>query len=232
MYEPVVSVNQNAAMVGCQRNATRALVGCGIAAGPLFLSIFVMQIAVRPEFSFTRSEPSVLSIGPLGWIQIANFIVAGLLIFAGALGMRRVLRPSQGGFWGPLLLAVFGIGQVGVGIFVVDPIRSAATMTFHGTMHIVIGSISFVTLMAACFVFVRAFLSQKQKMWAMFCAVTGLTFLAAFLGAASVSPGTTSIQLFLNVIFVDEWIWVSSISTQILGSVSKAGDSLSRPQHW
>lgn len=221
MYQRVVNVNRNAGIIRSEVIATRALLGCGVAAGPLFLLTFVIQILVHPEFRFTRSEPSVLSIGPLGWIQIANSIVGGLLVIGGALGIRRVLRPSKGGFWGPLLLEAFGIGQVGVGIFVVDPIRSPANMTFHGTMHIVFGSISFVALMAACFVFVRTFISQKQKAWAIFCTMIGLMFLAGFLSAASVSQGTTGIQLFLNVIFVVEWIWVSSISTQILGNVSK-----------
>lgn len=221
MYKRVVNANRNAGITSSQVTATRALLGSGVAAGPLFLLTFVIQILVRPEFRFTRSEPSVLSIGPLGWIQIANSIVGGVLVMAGALGIRRVLRASQGGFWGPVLLEVFGIGQVGIGIFVVDPIRSPANMTFHGTMHIVFGGISFVALMAACFVFVRTFISRKQKAWAIFCMMIGLLFLAAFFSAASVRQGPTSIQLFLNVIFVVEWIWVSSISTQILGSVSK-----------
>ena len=136
--------------------------------------------------------------------------------------MRRVLRQSKGGFWGPLFLVIFGIGQVGVGIFVVDPIRSPAAATLHGTMHLVFGGIGFVALMASCFVYVRTFISQKLKAWAILCAMTGLTFLAAFLSAASVHPGATSIQFFLNMIFVLEWVWVSSISARILRNVPKS----------
>ena len=86
MYKRVVSVNRNAGIISPEVTATRALLGCGVAAGPLFLMTFLMQILVRPGFRFTRSEPSVLSIGPLGWIQIANSIVGGLLVIAGALG--------------------------------------------------------------------------------------------------------------------------------------------------
>jgi hypothetical protein len=73
MYKRVVNVNRNAGIISYEVTATRALLGCGVAAGPLFLLTFVIQILVRPEFRFTRSEPSVLSIGPLGWIQIGDF---------------------------------------------------------------------------------------------------------------------------------------------------------------
>jgi hypothetical protein len=191
--------------------ATTTLLRCGVAAGPLFLLILAIQILVRPEFLFTRTEPSLLSIGPLGWIQIGNFALGGLLVIAGARGIGRVLRRSQAGFWGPLLLQVFGICELGVGIFVVDPARSGS-MSFHGTLHIVFGSIGFLALMTACFVFVRVFLLQKQKTWAIFCGMVGLLFLAAFLSAARIGQDTSSIQLFLNLIFSLEWIWVSSIS--------------------
>jgi hypothetical protein len=227
MHKTVVTANRNAGIINSQLAATRALLGCGVAAGLLSLLIFSTQILIRPEFRFARTEPSLLSLGHLGWIQIANSILGGLLVIAGALGMRRVLRGSKGGFWGPLFLVIFGIGQIGVGIFVVDPIRSPAAATLHGTMHLVFGGIGFVALMASCFVYLRTFISQKLKVWAILCAITGLMFLAAFLSAAS-HPDATSIQFFLNLTFVLEWVWVSSISARILRNVPKSRAGVSR----
>jgi hypothetical protein len=93
-------------------------------------------------------------------------------------------------------------------------------MTFHGTMHLIFGAVSFGGLMAACFVFVRTFNSLGQKPWAIFSAMTGLLFLAAFFSAADASEGATSIQLFLNLVFVLAWAWISLISKQLLGIVS------------
>jgi hypothetical protein len=200
--------------------AARTLLSCGVASGPIFLAIFFIQMSVHPEFHFARSEPSLLSIGSLGWMQIANSVIGGLLVIAGALGMRRVLRLSKGRFWGPFLLGMFGVGQVGVGVFVADPVRSATSLTFHGTMHLIFGGVGFGALMAACFVFVRTFISLGQKPWAIFSAMTGLLFLAAFFSAANASQGATSIQFFLNLIFVLAWAWISSISKQLLGIVS------------
>ena len=199
-----------------QGRGTRTLLYCGVVAGPLFLLIFAIQVFARSEFQFTHSEPSMLSLGPWGWVQIANFVIGGLLIVAGALGVRRVLRTIKGGFWGSLLFGIFGICQIGVGAFVTDPIRSPTRMTFHGTMHLVFGGTGFTALMAACFVFVRTFASLRQMPWAVFCAITGLLFLAAFLSAANASQSAMSIQFFLNLIFVLAWVWVSSVSYQLM----------------
>ena len=199
-----------------QGRGTRTLLFCGVVAGPFFLLIFAIQVFARSEFQFTRSEPSMLSLGPWGWVQIANFVIGGLLIVAGALGVGKVLRTSKGRFWGSLLLGVFGFCQIGVGVFVTDPIRSPTSMTFHGTMHLVFGGAGFTALMAACFVFVRTFVSLRQTPWAVFCAITGLLFLAAFLSAAKASQNPSSIQFFLNLIFVLAWVWVSSVSYQLM----------------
>lgn len=62
--------------------------------------------------------------------------------------------------------------------------------------------------------------SSGAGLWATFCAMTGLIFLVAFLSAATVNQGGTNVQYFLNLIFFLEWIWVSSISAQVLRIVS------------
>jgi hypothetical protein len=46
---------------------------------------------IRPGFDFVRSEPSLLSVGSFGWIQIVKSVIAGLLVIAGAAGILRVL---------------------------------------------------------------------------------------------------------------------------------------------
>jgi hypothetical protein len=41
-----------------------------------------------------------MSLGNLGWIQIANFMVTGLLVIVSAIGMRRVGSVTQRGIRG------------------------------------------------------------------------------------------------------------------------------------
>ena len=130
---------------------------------------------------------------------------------------RRALHSTGGWFWGPLALGLFGIGQVGVGVFVVDLSGSPMSPTIHGTMHIFSGTLGFVALMTATFVFAGIFLPANAGDGLFGVLLTGLLFLAGFLSAARATPtGTTSIQLFLNLLFLLEWIWVSSIYAQVL----------------
>jgi len=101
--------------------STRALLLCGVAAGPLFAVSATIQVLTREGFDLRRNAASVLSNGDLGWIQVATFVVTGLLFAGAAVGMRRVLHPGRGGTWGPLLVGAVGVGMIAAGVFVADP---------------------------------------------------------------------------------------------------------------
>ena len=128
---------------GTSREA-RALLACGVAAGPLFVLVALAQAVLRAGFDPNDHPVSLLSLGDLGWIQITNFIVAGLLFVACALGMRRALHPGRAGTWGPWLVGAFGVSLVLGGVFVADPALgfppgtpegTADDMTWHGVLH-------------------------------------------------------------------------------------------------
>jgi hypothetical membrane protein len=93
----------------------------GVIAGPLYLVVGLLQALTRPGFDLTRQDLSLLANGPLGWIQSAHFIVTGLLVVAGALGIRRTLQRRPGGTALPLLLGLYGLGLIGAGLFRADP---------------------------------------------------------------------------------------------------------------
>src|SRR5712692_8815139 len=99
----------------------KALLACGLAAGPFYFAVSLAQAWTRPGFDLTRHPLSLLSTGDLGWIQITNFIVSGVLVVAGSVGMRRALRTGRASTWGPLLVGLFGVGLIGAGIFAPDP---------------------------------------------------------------------------------------------------------------
>jgi hypothetical protein len=54
------------------------LLVCGVALGPLFYVVVVLQILTRTGFDIRRHPLSLLSLGDAGWIQIANFILTDL----------------------------------------------------------------------------------------------------------------------------------------------------------
>src|SRR5262249_4090281 len=102
-------------------NLNKLLLACGVVAGSLFMVVALVQSFTRPGFDLRRHAISMLSLGDLGWIQVTDFVVSGLLFLMFAVGVRRVLHPGRAGTWGPLLLCSFGAGLVIAGIFSTDP---------------------------------------------------------------------------------------------------------------
>jgi Protein of unknown function (DUF998) len=209
---------------------TRALLACGVVAGPIYIVVGAIQAATRAGFDITRHDISLLSNGDVGWIQITNFVLTGLLTIAGAAGMRRVLRGSRGGTWGPLLVGVYGLGLIGAGIFTADPAlgfppgtpADAHTISGHGLMHFVSGGIGFLALIAACCVFARRFASLGQRGWSAYSLATGVIFFAAFVGIAVGSNGSgaalTAVILAFTVAVVLAWAWISAMAVRLWGA--------------
>ena len=102
-------------------SSTRLLLVAGVVAGPIFVLTAGIQALTREGFTLAHQPLSMLSLGDLGWIQITNFVLAGLLSLAFAAGVKRRLTSGPGHVWAPLLFAVFGIGLLIGGAFVPDP---------------------------------------------------------------------------------------------------------------
>jgi Protein of unknown function (DUF998) len=117
------SRRNEAAQAAALSPLTRALLVGGVIAGPPYIVLGVLQVLIRPGFDITRHDLSLMSNGSLGWIQIGNFIVTGLLTIGAALGMRQAMPAGRGRRrdWGPLLVAVYGLGLIGAGFFSADP---------------------------------------------------------------------------------------------------------------
>ena len=166
--------------------STRALLTCGMIAGPLYVAVVVLQMLTREGFDIGRHPASLLSNGALGWIQIANFAVSGLLFVAFAIGLRRL---PDAGRWGPLLVGVFGAGMVLAAVFSADPVDGfppgtplgpPTTISGPGLVHFFVGMIVFLAQIAACFVFARRFAAGGERGWALFSVLTGAYFLVAY----------------------------------------------------
>jgi hypothetical membrane protein len=133
---------------------TRTLLVCGVIGGPLFVLVFLIEGATRTHYNPLQQPVSDLAIGEFGWMQVANFVIAGLLFLAFAIGLRRELLPL-GGVWGPVVLGLFALGLIGAGIFTGDR---------HPLLHNLCGIPVFFGLPIACFIFARLFL-RLRKTW-------------------------------------------------------------------
>ncbi len=203
---------------------TRSLLGYGVLAGPFYLVVGLAQALTREGYDISRHDLSLLANGPLGWIQIVNLVLSGLMTVAAGVGMRRALRVLGGGrgaVWGPRLVAGYGLGLVGAGIFVADPMYGfplgtpdgpTVTTTIGGVGHIVFGALGFGCLVAACLVFARRFASERRTGLAWFSRATGVLFLAAFVGIASgaVNPAVV-LGFWAAVVLAWTWLAVTSI---------------------
>jgi hypothetical protein len=201
---------------------TRNLLACGVAAGPVYVVVSLAQAFTRDGFDPVRHAWSLLSNGELGWIQITNLVLTGLLTVALAVGLRRVLRPGSGGTWAPRLIGAYGVSLIAAGAFVADPAlgfppgtpAGAADVTWHGTLHFVAGAIGFACLIAACFVIARRFAAEGRRGWAVASRATGVLFAAAFVGIGSGSS-SPMINLAFVAAVVIAWAWVSALSAHL-----------------
>jgi hypothetical protein len=184
-------------------------IACGIVAGPLYLAVGYAQAFTREGFDLARHPFSMLSLGSLGWIQIANFVVSGALFVIAATGMAKHTK------WGARLIGLMGVGMILGGVFVADaglgfpagaPDGPPATFSWHGAAHAGAFGIAMIGWIGACFVFAR-----RLGGWlAVLSALTGVLLMVpmAFLG----SPGGT---VLLYVVATIGWTWTSVVSLKL-----------------
>jgi hypothetical protein len=181
------------------RTATRLLLACGVLLAPFFYLVAIAQIPARPGFDIRRHAISMLSLGDGGWVQIANFLVAGLLAVACAAGMRRALRGGRGGTWGPVLVALFGAGLLigaafrpdpGLGFPAGTPNTVPSTMSGHAALHMLGAMIGLLAVLADGIVLSRLFASRGERALVVYCfasAVGTVVFVALSMAIPSLA---------------------------------------------
>jgi hypothetical membrane protein len=207
--------------------ATRLLLIAGVIGGPLFMVVGLVQAFTRPGFNLRRHALSMLSLGDLGWIQVTNFVLTGLLSIALAIGMRRALHPGRAGTWGPLLMAAYGVGFIIAGIFRIDPAlgfppgapEGFTGFSWHASIHFLGFTVAFIGLIAACFVFARRFAGRGERGWAAYCATSGaIALVLILLGMFNVAPASVTFAI-MGVVTSG---WIAAISLRLLSELGQA----------
>lgn len=198
---------------------TRSLLGYGVIAGPFYIVVALGQALTREGFDLTRHQWSQLANGDLGWIQVTNFVVTGLMLLAFALGLRRALKPGLAATWAPRLVAVYGVSLVAAGVFRADPALGfpagtpdgVGTVSSSGLAHFLAGGIGFVCVAAACFVVARRYAVEGRRGPARFSRLTGVAFLAGFAMIAS-SGGSSVATVAFTAAVILVWAWLSALA--------------------
>src|SRR6185503_10933863 len=211
---------------------TKLLLVGGVLAGPIYLIVGIAQILTREGFDITRHPLSMMSLGDLGWTQITNFIVTGLLVIMGAIGLRRLAQADKRLRRGALLIGIYGLGVVGGGLFVTDPALGfppgtpdtyPQTMSWHGLLHFIFGQIGFLALIVASFVYARYFAKNGASGWAMFSGLTGALFLFAILSTVATAGGDGSVWalLALYAAVILAWMWHAALSYHMRSKLAR-----------
>ncbi|MEV0823184.1 DUF998 domain-containing protein [Nonomuraea rubra] len=200
----------------------RLLLGFGVLAGPMYVTVALAQAFTREGFDLLRHPWSFLANGDLGWIQTLNFVLTALATIAAAAGMRRALAPGRGARWAPVLIGAFGAGMIGAALFPADPAmgfpagtpEGPGAITLSGTLHMAVGGVGFLCAVAACYVLASRFARDGRKGWAWYSRVTGTLFLGSFTGIAS-GGGIAWSNLAFVAGIVALWSWMSLVSLDL-----------------
>jgi hypothetical protein len=176
---------------------------------------FMVELGWHPIRSSDVPWPSGLALGPLGWLQVANFVLFGFTLIAFAVGIHRgVARGGRGSSVGPALLILAGVAMVLAG-FKTDPDLSGGPQTWHGLIH-GLAYFLFVFSLLPSFFFLWWRL-RRDPLWrgySLYTLITGVLYALLFL-----RPEPVAFYLFLALILV--WIEVMAIRLRsIVGGVS------------
>jgi hypothetical protein len=203
------------------RVSTRVLLFGGAVAGPLFAILAAGQVLLRDGFDLRRHPLSLLATGGPGFVQIGNFILAGLGVLCLAIAVRRIITDGVGRRWLARLIALFGIGLVASGVFVMDPENGfpigtpegpVAAMSWHGIAHIAAATVAFTGLAVACIVLTVRMVRRRAGWAAVLNACAALVFLAP------VNPAWASVQLAVTALVA--FTWTTALSVWLLRSPS------------
>ena len=217
-------------------SAVHRLVACGALVGPLFIAVVVVQALTRSGYDLGEHPISLLTLGEFGWVQSANFVVAGALSAAFAVGVRHVLRPAPAARWTPLLIGVFGLGLVVAGVFRPDPSYGFPPGSPEGTpdelsMSAMLHGVGFALAIGgwtfACLVFARRELAAGYGRWAAYSAVSAVVALVL---AAWPGDDGASIRFFVATIVA--FAWTATVALRLRGgleSPSQVDERIRRP---
>ncbi|MEJ7677744.1 MAG: DUF998 domain-containing protein [Segetibacter sp.] len=203
---------------------------CGIIAGPIFLLLVIVEGHIRDDYNALRYPLSSLSFGEHAWMQIANFILTGMLLVFFSRGWQGLNNTKKKKSKISILICLAGVGLIGAGVFVTYPLFGypenkpllILQYTWHGNLHDAFSMLVFICLPWACFVFAGLCKEKDQKSCQLYSLFTGITMIVTFIIA---SMGFRQVEilknvggLFQRICIAAGLLWITSLAAQ---SISK-----------
>jgi Protein of unknown function (DUF998) len=216
---------------------TRRLLRCGVTAGPLFVAVFLAEGAAREGYRPLRHPVSSLALGSRGWIQTANFAVAGTLFLAAAAGLTRAGDPAASSRAAPALIGAAGAGLIGSAVFTTDPVSGYPPGTpdalthpsRRGIAHNLTAIPVFLGLPAAALISSFRAWRAGQRGFARYSAGTAVTMPAAMtLAAAGFGQSPRLVRyggLFQRASIITGLAWLTALSARALRHAPATGSA-------
>jgi hypothetical membrane protein len=209
-------------------STTKWLLTCGQLGCILFIVMFLIQGQLRDAYTPLKFPISSLSIGHWGWIQVANFLISGSLIFLFAIGFRRATPLLKNSLWTSRLISAVGFGLFGAGLFSSDPVYGypmaepirIAQFTITGHLHDFFSIFVFVCLPIVCFKMRYRFKEFNNKKWATYTLISVIamliTFILAGVGFKQVSGLVELAGVFQRLSILFGFVWLTTLSRLII----------------
>jgi hypothetical protein len=220
----------------------RVRVACGALAGPLFVVAFTVIGASRPAYDWRRHTVSSLAVGHRGWLQRVNFILAGVLYSYAARGLGRCPRRRVGPRVVPALVAAVGIGLIGSGVFVTDPMGgfppvtrgedrsndvalAETAPTREGKMHNVCAVPIFAGIPLAGLASAVVAARRRDYHWGSYSASSSLVMVASFVLMGRAFGGVPRLAgkggIFQRISIASGFGWLTALSLRVLTSLPR-----------
>jgi hypothetical membrane protein len=203
----------------------RVLGWCAVAGPVLFTVASFVAWSVQDEYSARREDISALAAidAQHAWIMIVGIIALGLGLIALGLGLVNAIHDGASAKVGPLLLVLAGLSFAAAG-----PARNdcsselqackervaAGEVSWHHTVHDLVGVAAFLPLIIAPFVLARAFRAESR--WSdlrRYSLVTGaLAFALLLVALAEVEGWTGLVQRLLLAVLL---LWIAVLGTRL-----------------
>jgi Protein of unknown function (DUF998) len=182
----------------------------GILGPAIFVVGFSLEGWLRPGYDPLSTYVSALSLGALGWIQIDNFVIFGLLMLFFTRGVAAEFPTGKASRGGLALLIIISLLFIVSGPLVMDPAGTPLNQaTIHGTIHGLAGGVIFLLMPISCFVYLRRF--RQDPNWRFF--LWGTLALGIIIAAAVVLLTITTKLPGLQNVFKD---WLGLIQRFII----------------
>ncbi|MFL6044252.1 MAG: DUF998 domain-containing protein [Propionibacteriaceae bacterium] len=197
----------------------RAGVLAGILAGPFFLASIGLNTWASVGYlhqlgwEFVGGEqvpwPSSLARGPYGWVQVATFVITGLLILVLAVAARDDLPGRRASAVAVVLLALLGVALILAAFRVDVPMLSGGSpATWHGWLH----GIAFLLIitMGVLAPLAMAVAVRRDRSWRPI-AVLSLAATALFVVFLPLPWGNASFLMAIITVFA----WIAAIAVRL-----------------